>query len=57
MAGAARQQKKSGHQHTVAEFSRRLLAWFDHHGRKDLPWQHKPAPYPVWVSEIMLQQT
>jgi A/G-specific adenine glycosylase len=38
-------------------FSNRLLAWFDKHGRKDLPWQHNPTPYRVWVSEIMLQQT
>jgi A/G-specific adenine glycosylase len=35
----------------------RLLAWFDDYGRKDLPWQHNPTPYRVWVSEIMLQQT
>ncbi len=39
------------------EFSRRLLAWFDVHGRRDLPWQHPATPYRVWVSEIMLQQT
>jgi len=38
-------------------FAQRLLAWFDDHGRKDLPWQHDPTPYRVWVSEIMLQQT
>ena len=38
-------------------FARRLLAWFDEHGRKDLPWQRDPTPYRVWVSEIMLQQT
>lgn len=37
--------------------SGRLLAWFDRHGRKDLPWQRAPSPYRVWVSEIMLQQT
>jgi len=37
-------------------FSDRLLSWFDQHGRKDLPWQNQ-SPYPVWVSEIMLQQT
>jgi A/G-specific adenine glycosylase len=37
--------------------SERLLAWFAKHGRKDLPWQQPLAPYPVWVSEIMLQQT
>ena len=34
-----------------------LLAWFDVHGRRDLPWQREPTPYRVWVSEIMLQQT
>jgi A/G-specific adenine glycosylase len=34
-----------------------LLAWFDRHGRHDLPWQHPRTPYRVWVSEIMLQQT
>lgn len=38
-------------------FSRRLLSWHARHGRKDLPWQHDPTPYRVWVSEIMLQQT
>ncbi|MCC7489318.1 MAG: A/G-specific adenine glycosylase, partial [Gammaproteobacteria bacterium] len=31
-----------------------LLAWWDTHGRKDLPWQRNPTPYRVWVSEIML---
>lgn len=34
-----------------------LLAWFERHGRKDLPWQRDPSPYRVWISEIMLQQT
>ena len=38
-------------------FAPRLLAWFDHHGRHDLPWQHPRTPYRVWLSEIMLQQT
>lgn len=38
-------------------FSNQLLAWFDLHGRKDLPWQQQPTPYHVWLSEIMLQQT
>ena len=39
------------------DFPRRLLAWFDEHGRKDLPWQSPQDPYRTWVSEIMLQQT
>lgn len=38
-------------------FGARLLDWFERHGRHDLPWQREPAPYRVWVSEIMLQQT
>jgi len=38
-------------------FTRKLLAWFDDHGRKDLPWQQPITPYRVWVAEIMLQQT
>jgi A/G-specific adenine glycosylase len=38
-------------------FSQELLAWFDKHGRKDLPWQQQKSRYSVWVSEIMLQQT
>mgnify|MGYP001819059512 CR=1 FL=1 len=39
------------------DFSRQVLAWFEVHGRKDLPWQRQSTPYGVWVSEIMLQQT
>ena len=39
------------------EFSERLLAWSERHGRKSLPWQQSPTPYRVWVSEVMLQQT
>ena len=42
---------------TSDEFGRRVLDWFDAHGRKRLPWKENPTPYRVWVSEIMLQQT
>ena len=38
-------------------FAHRLLAWWDEHGRKDLPWQQERSPLPVWVAEVMLQQT
>ncbi len=38
-------------------FAERLLAWWDEHGRKDLPWQAPRSAYRVWVAEIMLQQT
>ena len=37
--------------------SRRLLAWYDRHGRKRLPWKQGRDPYRIWVSEVMLQQT
>lgn len=40
-----------------ARFAARLLAWYERHGRKELPWQRPRAPYRLWVSEIMLQQT
>lgn len=33
-----------------------LLSWYDKN-RRSLPWRESPAPYHVWVSEIMLQQT
>ena len=36
-----------------------LLKWYDRNGRQ-MPWRFRgkaPDPYPVWVSEIMLQQT
>jgi A/G-specific adenine glycosylase len=42
---------------SARSFAERLLAWFDLHGRHDLPWQHPRTPYRVWLSEVMLQQT
>jgi len=41
----------------MSDFARRLIAWQRRHGRHDLPWQESADPYPVWLSEIMLQQT
>src|SRR5581483_11121205 len=38
------------------QFRRRLLAWYDRHGRT-LPWRETSDPYHILVSEIMLQQT
>jgi A/G-specific adenine glycosylase len=32
-----------------------LLTWFAAHGR-DLPWRHTRDPWPILVSEVMLQQ-
>jgi len=42
---------------TRASFAERLIRWQRRHGRHDLPWQNTRDPYPVWLSEIMLQQT
>jgi A/G-specific adenine glycosylase len=41
---------------SASGFTRKLLAWFDRHGR-DLPWRRTRDPYRVLVSEFMLQQT
>ncbi len=43
------------------ELSGLLLDWYDSHARS-LPWrappgENAPAPYRVWLSEVMLQQT
>ncbi|MCX6077764.1 MAG: A/G-specific adenine glycosylase [Campylobacterales bacterium] len=35
----------------------KLLAWYEIHGRKDLPWRNTENIYHVYVSEVMLQQT
>ena len=42
--------------HQRRSFRRRLLGWYDEHGR-DLPWRRASDPYHILVSEIMLQQT
>ncbi|WP_445401247.1 A/G-specific adenine glycosylase [Zobellella sp. An-6] len=42
---------------STTSFAERILAWYQQHGRKTLPWQQHKIPYRVWVSEIMLQQT
>ena len=36
---------------------KKLMAWFESHGRHDLPWRENFSPYEVLVSEFMLQQT
>ena len=46
----------------------RLLSWWEQHGRHAIPWKLTAAgelprygealdPYPIWVAEVMLQQT
>ncbi len=39
------------------DFAKTLVAWQKLHGRHDLPWQERLEAYPVWLSEVMLQQT
>ncbi|NRA72379.1 MAG: A/G-specific adenine glycosylase [Gammaproteobacteria bacterium] len=38
-------------------FSKKIISWYQEHGRKTLPWQLDKTPYRVWISEVMLQQT
>ena len=33
-----------------------LLSWYGEE-KRDLPWRKTKDPYPIWLSEIMLQQT
>ncbi|HET8581225.1 MAG TPA: A/G-specific adenine glycosylase [Candidatus Paceibacterota bacterium] len=34
-----------------------VLAYYQAHGRHDLPWRHTASAYRIMVSEVMLQQT
>ena len=40
----------------TARLRKELLAWYCLN-KRDLPWRRTPAPYSIWVSEVMLQQT
>ncbi|MDH5602678.1 MAG: A/G-specific adenine glycosylase [Cyclobacteriaceae bacterium] len=37
-------------------FSEKLLRWY-HQNKRDLPWRKTKNPYPIWLSEVILQQT
>lgn len=37
-------------------FSYAILSWFRDNGRA-LPWRDTTEPYPIWLSEVILQQT
>ena len=50
----------------VAVLSTTLLAWWERHGRGDIPWKLLPGggrpaphqqldPYGIWIAEVMLQ--
>ena len=36
--------------------AQRLLSWYQNQ-KRDLPWRWSKEPYPVWISEVILQQT
>ncbi|WP_264566942.1 A/G-specific adenine glycosylase [Flavobacterium sp. N3904] len=38
------------------KFSNTLIKWYLQN-KRDLPWRKTTDPYPIWLSEIMLQQT
>jgi len=40
----------------LSDFRSLLIDWYRIHQR-DLPWRHTTDPYPIWLSEIILQQT
>jgi A/G-specific adenine glycosylase len=48
--------QKLAHPATIRAFQRRLISWYQKHGR-DLPWRRTRDPYAILVSEVMLQQT
>jgi len=37
-------------------FSQHLISWYSIN-KRDLPWRNTTNPYPIWLSEIILQQT
>lgn len=41
----------------LAGFHHALREWYAAHGRQELPWRNTPDPYPIYISEVMLQQT
>ncbi len=42
--------------HKNTAFTTNLLHWY-HKNKRDLPWRNTTQPYPIWLSEIILQQT
>ena len=37
-------------------FAEKIISWYDQN-KRDLPWRNTNDPYPIWLSEIILQQT
>lgn len=40
----------------LSPFTSAILSWYDRNARQ-LPWRQTAAPYAIWLSEIILQQT
>ena len=40
----------------MSQLSDLLITWYSKH-KRDLPWRGTQDPYPIWLSEIILQQT
>ena len=62
------EQKKDGDPLHAPELRHDLLDWWQVYGRHDIPWKlgssgrppeeaERLDPYPIWVAEVMLQQT
>ncbi|GAB4395568.1 MAG: A/G-specific adenine glycosylase [Microscillaceae bacterium] len=43
-------------QNNAPGFTSLVLAWYQQY-KRDLPWRHTRHPYPIWLSEVILQQT
>ncbi len=68
MAPAEEQTIRERFDVAVQELRRLLLAWWEASGRQTILWKQPPGghrprpeealdPYPIWVAEVMLQQT
>jgi A/G-specific adenine glycosylase len=40
----------------TAKFQSNLLGWYAH-AKRPMPWRNTTDPYPIWLAEVMLQQT
>lgn len=40
----------------IRRFQQKILGYYAQN-RRDLPWRQTTDPYPIWISEVMLQQT
>ena len=41
----------------MKKIHKHIQIWYQTHGRHDLPWRTTTNPYPIYLSEVMLQQT